>query len=656
MSKPARRRRPARKHVKAPQEQSISPETVAKMRRLAVPLLVVILAAIPFGMGKYIEFNSPGAFDSGAYIYSAKHILDGAKIGFDEKPSAQMGTLLVNMAGVGLFGFNETGPKLIQMILQAAALVLMFVAMRKLFGMLPASVGVIIASAYLSAPLMAKFGNVKEQHMIAFMILGMSCFVLYQLNGKWWCAVLAGAFLCWAPLFKETGVSAIGGVGLFVMAQPLLKHCSWKRTGADILLLLAGAGIVICPICLWLAASGSPINYYPYSFLYRPVVSALQGPQPGAVDAPAEPNTADSAVEQAAAKSGVLMKFLPAYVRDSWQIMTPDQRRQARIRVFRWYGVLILPIVLAAGAIIARIVRMFFVRAGKLKDDRKITYDSFVLLFAVWWLLDMTFVWISPRSYEQYYLPLNASAAMLSGYLTAIYYDKARSSPSKPKWVALGALGLMAMMIMSLHIFRGVRRSPHSGAISRDRSTGLPARYRGYTQRLAEARAHRKGSSTHAWEVLAQHIRDNSASNDGIYVWGWWPGIYVQAQRLSPAPKAFEGTMHTLSPEALSERIAEILNAFEKQPPKFIVDSRKSHFPWDRPPLELWPQSADKFLPVNEQIVRQYEEAFAKILQDRISDPDEAERFKAMKSFRDYVMENYKVIRMFGQHALFQLK
>jgi hypothetical protein len=136
-------------------------------------------------MGKYFEFNSPDPYDSGCYVYSARHILDGAKIGVDEKPSAQMGTLLINMLGVRLFGFNETGPKLIQTILQAAALLLMFLAMVKLFGVLPAAVGVIIASTYLSAPLIAKFGNVKEQHMIAFMVLGISCLVLYQLGGAW---------------------------------------------------------------------------------------------------------------------------------------------------------------------------------------------------------------------------------------------------------------------------------------------------------------------------------------------------------------------------------------------------------------------------------------------------------------------------------------
>jgi hypothetical protein len=113
-------------------------------------------------------------------------------------------------------------------------------------------------------------------------------------------------------------------------------------------------------------------------------------------------------------------------------VLGPEQRKQARLRVFRWYRMLILPIALAIGAIILRIVRIISIRLGKTKHGMKTSYDRFVLLFAVWWLLDMTFVWISPRSYEQYYLPLNASSAMLGGYLITAYYDKAKNAASRP--------------------------------------------------------------------------------------------------------------------------------------------------------------------------------------------------------------------------------
>ncbi len=664
MSKSARKhrhgspkgRQPVKRHATPPKEKTVSPEQREKIKRIVSIAAIVILAGIPFAMGKYIEFNSPCAFDGGAYVYSAERILNGARIGIDEKPSAQMGTLLINILGVGLFGFNDVGPKFIQMILQAAALVLMFIAMRKLFGTLPSAVGVIIASIYLSSPLIAKYGNVKEQHMIAFMIIGMSCFVLYQLLSKWWYAVLSGLCLAFAPMFKETGTSALGAVGVFVILQPLLKHHSWKQTGRDIALLAAGAALIIGTISLWLTISDVPINYFPYSFLYRPLFSASHTSPPSSEPAPTDSGMEDTTFEDAASKEGFLIKLLPAYVRDSWQIMSPDQRRQAKLRVFRWYGVLILPIMLAAGAIIIRITKSLIGKLSKSKNQSTTGYDRFVLLFALWWLLDMAYVWISPRSYEQYYLPLNASAAMLGGYLIATYVDKTQKSPSKPKWITIGGVGILLMIIMSWHVFGGVAKSAHSGTTYVNPRTGHPERRNGYIQRFEEISLRRSGRYNVPWEAVGQYIRDHSESSDGIYVWGWVPGIYVQAQRLSPAPKAFEGTMHTLSPEVLSERVQEILQSFEKQPPKFIVDTYKRHFPWDRPPLELWPRTAKGFVPADPQVAGPYEEAYVKMLRDNIKDPDEVKRFEAMKPFRDYVMNNYRIIRTFGEHVLFQRK
>lgn len=597
-------------------------------RQFTFVAVVVILAAIAFALGKYFEFNSPGAFDSGAYVYSAKHILDGAVIGVEEKPSAQLGTLLVNILGVWLCGFNETGPKLLQTLFQAAALVLMFIAVRKLFGSLAAAVSVIIASVYLSSPLIAKFGNVKEQYMIAFMVMGISCFVLRQLKGRWWWAVLAGAFLSWAPLFKQTGVSAIGAVGLFVILQPFLKHRTWKQTGFDILLLLAGIVLVIGPLYIWIIGWDVKMSL-PYGFVWRTVVKKL-------------PIGAE--VELAKAAGGYLArsrKFVPF-------------ARQWRM-VLRYYQLLILPIALAAGAIIARIIRMIWrlrIKNRKAKFDNY--YNRFVLLFAAWWLLDMAFVWISPRSYEQYYLPLNASAAMLGGYLIALYTDRLTSSVYKGRWGLVGFVGFVCMLAMSWHIFFGIERSPFSGA-------GYGQRRRGYAQKLNEILRRRSDNLRASWEEVGEYIRLHSEPTDKIYVWGWYPGIYVAAQRLSSASAAF--CMPRPAPQKLAEKITTTLTEFEREPPKFIVDSRKRHIPMERPPYELWPivpkgfMGAQKtaFLPLNKDIIAQYDTQWSAWLSKNF-DEDEALRYHVLKPFREFVMNNYRIVRMFGQHVLFQLK
>ena len=612
-------------------------------RRVLVIATMVVLAGVPFVLGKYFEFKSPGAFDSGSYVYSAQHVLSGARIGYEEKPSAQAGTLLFNMLGVKLFGFRETGSEVLQMLLQAAALIFMCVTLRRLYGTLAAVIAVSVASIYLSAPLIAKYGNVKEQFMIAFMILGICCFIFYHLTGKWWWCLLTGLLLVWGPMFKQTGLSAIGAVGLLVLAQPLLHRAPWKKAGKEALLLVAGAAITLTPIAIWYASMDTPLHYWPYSFLTKPMLSVV-----GVGQAPADPNRPEAtepAAQQDKPESSLLLKLLPGYVRDSWQALGPPQREEAFQRVLRYYRLLILPILLALGAIIARIAAILRARAAGSKAAADEDTGRFVLLLALWWFFDMAFVWISPRSYEQYYLPLNASGTMLGGYLVGAYADKLRRGRDRNRWIVLGLLGLVVMLVTSWHIFFGIQMSPHSGAVYKDPRTGQPQRRRGYLQKWQEVSA----APQYPWERVGEYVREHSETTDRIYVWGWVPGIYVKAQRFSSAQKAFEGTMHTLPPAELASRVQELLAGFEKDPPKFIVDTRKDHFPWSRPALELWPIAVFSngqrvtFLPADDTIIQSYDQMWGSSLGKSFG-ADEAARYEAVAPLRAYVMQNYRVV------------
>ncbi|MCK5272975.1 MAG: hypothetical protein KAJ52_10360, partial [Sedimentisphaerales bacterium] len=168
----AKRKRPT-PAVRATGRSSARPTSAIKpgprFSRSAVAILLsaVILAAIPFAYGKYLEFNTNGAFDGGLNVYSAQSIVNGRQLDVDVFPSARPATLLVNVVGVALFGYSEFGPKLIQMLMQLAGLGLMFYTLRKLYGNLPAAVALVLAAFYLSCPPFAKFGNVKEQFMVA---------------------------------------------------------------------------------------------------------------------------------------------------------------------------------------------------------------------------------------------------------------------------------------------------------------------------------------------------------------------------------------------------------------------------------------------------------------------------------------------------------
>lgn len=683
-----------RKKKAADRASNLAPWLSDSRRQILVVIALAVFAGIPFLLGKYFELKQPDPFDSGSYVYSAQHVLSGARVGYEEKPSAQAGTLLVNMLGVTLTGYNETGSKVLQGLFQAAAFAFLFVTIRRLYGSLAAVISVTVASVYLSAPVIAKFGNVKEQFMIALMIAGVCSFIWYRLTGKWWWALLTGALLISGPLFKQTGVSAIAAVGLFVLAEPLLHRYAWKKAGKDILLFVAGAAITLTPICAWYASMNSPLYYWPYSFALSPVFKLI-GVEMGYVadtgqaQTPTQPEGGAAADPQQdvrdAKDDSLILRLLPAYVSESWRLLGPEKRVESLRRVFRYWGVLILPVALAVGAIVAR--TLVLLRNRRTKPRVPVAEDPgrFVLLFGIWWFLDMAFCCISPHSYEQYYLPLNASGAVLGGYLAGLYASELHTGRDRTRWTVLGLLGLLAMIVLSWNIFFGLSYWPYSGTPALDRRTGQPTRIKGYVQKWEEIAA----GGEQAWAVIGDHIRQNSQPTDTMYVWGWYPGIYVQAQRLSPTPKAFEGMMHMLPPEQLAQRVQEIVHAFEKNPPRFIVDTRKVHFPLTRPPLELWPNiwnglsllanrptdrnqlvqvvlrsfnvrpedlTKDGFLsPEQADGVRRFDAAYGSVL-SRSADAAEGRRYEAMQPLRRYVMDNYQIAGEFGTQVLFKRK
>ncbi|MHC4757045.1 MAG: glycosyltransferase family 39 protein [Planctomycetota bacterium] len=650
------RHKPAKSKKKPGKLEIVSNSAKLNRKKRFLIALAAFLAAIPFVMGKYIEFNSPGAFDSGAYVYSAAHIINGAEIGLEETPSAQLGTLLVNMLGVWLFGFNDIGPKIIQMFMQAGALILLFIAMKKIFGCLSAAVGLIVASVFLSSPLFAKFGNVKEQYMIACMVIGISSFILFQCDGKWWWALIAGAFLSWAPLFKQTGVSAIGAVGIFVVLQPFFKNRTFKQTGIDIALLIAGAAVALAPLYIWIIGwdIGLPV---PYKFAFRIMkkwfrIVGLTAPAAATSDAVKETAQTTTQASGYLARGRQMVPF---------SVQAP--------RVLRHYKLAILPISLAIASIFAGVLRIFL---KKLKPGHfeKRNYDRFVLLLGVWWILDMAFVWISARSYEQYYLPLNASAAMLAGYIVALYAEKLKTASSPNKWIATGVLASLVMIVMSLHVFFGISSSPFSGM-------KYGQKRRGYVQRLSESYQRRKNNTFGYWEAVGSYIRQNSTPDDKMYVWGWFPGIYVKAQRFAPTSRS--SMMPRPSPRDFRSKIDRLLEGFKKEPPKFIVDSKKNHIPMNRLPYELWPvipkiytnSNKSTFLPLNKKVVTDFDNMYMKALRQR-HDEDEALRYEYLGPLREFIRKNYRIVQpklfkqtnrwpwlyhqWFGTHVLFELK
>lgn len=690
-------------------------------------LITAICAGIPFGMGKYIELNSPGPFDSGAFVYSAKHLLSDAQLGVDERSSARPGTLLANVIGVKLFGFNDTGPKIVQMLLQLAAGVFMFYTLRKIFGSVAAIIGTTLAAVYLSAPIIAKYGNVKEQFMIPFMICAACCFCLYEFtNRRFW--LVATGFLSLQPyFFKASGMSIVIAVVVYILAKNACQR-KWKHLINESLLFLAGyaAGLIVpATLYIWQKQPLTIFKTFPavaiqVGMMLTLVIAAITygisqlhkhrlplkqikiskviwltglilmiiifaysinlirqepGFQDGDITSYIRSIPFISFPHTIIAKQ--FHKFLQIAGLDSGYISGSRAAidfSQLAPKIMRYYKALSVPILLA----LASILTAAFAWMPKLfrKSTPATVQSKLIWLLAIWWVLDMAFVWISPRSYEQYYLPLCGSAAMLSGFAIWMWHEKFKAARLKSPWMIGGVVAVIVLGIFTMPIFIGQRYSPDTGS-------KYPQRRRGFSESLKRV----KMQGTRPWQAAGDYIRTHSTEDDGLYVWGWVPGIYVQAQRLSPATIAFESDMHIKTPRQLQIEVHNRIKEFKQRPPKFFVDSRKIHFPNDRPPLELWPHRYAKDkprggepIPNNPNFIAQYDMLYKKLLAEKFDPrqkeynrllgtmgwaiyrpwdkamPDEAERYEMMKPLRDFVMSRYKIInrREFGSHVVFE--
>ncbi len=641
--------------------------------QIVIIILAVVAAGIPFIYGKYIEFGTNSPFDSALNVYSAKCIVDGQKLNVDVIPSARPATLLVNVVGVAVFGFSEVGPKLIQMLMQLAALGLMFYTIHKVYGILPASVSLILAAFYLSYPLFAKYGNVKEQFMTACMIVTGCGVVLRHLNLKWWWLVVSGGAAINAYYFKPTGASVIIAVILYLFAQVVLRRRSLIEFGSDVGAFFVGTVFGLLPLLLfnlWQGQLSRFLNVFPASAVKLLVVLTMPclavyfsirllqrhnilvslnqknrrilGAAVVIIIFAAVGLSAgffsDKVVEIYKQIAG-LISPAGGYVKTSRAVTI---FRSQYDEVVRYYSYLVVPLGLALLAIFQRLKKLVVAlplwrKKSTLQDDTKAEQsqknaaekaEQFVLLFGIWWILDMIFVWISPRSYVEYFLPLNGSAAMLAAY--AVYC--CRKNPAGMVWL-LGIwliVDLVLKQVIPMEIFPYVgfrsggavaaywkgffwKALPFAAAIA----IYWFARIKGYTKACGLIiglilcgmffwwntpnltifkerfdRLSSKGQS--GWEYVSRYIRERSSPDDGLYVWGWMPGIYVQAQRFCPSPRPSYGNMHSDDPRSVRATIRKLVGELQAQPPRYIVDTQNLHFPYyDHPVFDLWPRWSD---------------------------------------------------------------
>jgi 4-amino-4-deoxy-L-arabinose transferase-like glycosyltransferase len=243
-------------------------------QRIAVrahPAKVLLPALLSF-VGTLIALypNNPNiatlpSRDSGVFLYVGWRLLNGDvpyRDVWDHKPP-----LIYFVDALGLLFTPQSlwGVWILQFLFLFLTVLLLYKALEKAFGLIPALAGTVILTSGLLTIL--EQGNVTEEYALVFQAL---CFFLflgaqknnYPLRTTFWIGLCGG----FAFYFKQTTIGVWLAYGLLLT---WIRISQKKSPLADLLALLAGWGILSVILASIFASQNALSDYWSESFLYN---------------------------------------------------------------------------------------------------------------------------------------------------------------------------------------------------------------------------------------------------------------------------------------------------------------------------------------------------------------------------------------------------
>ena len=246
--------------------QTEPPRRVSRDPYRAGAWVVVLLALLFAGLVRARLLSVPFERDEGEYAYAGQLILQGIppyRMVYNMKLPGTYAAYAIVMA---LFGQTVRGVHLGLLVVNAAAIVLVFLLGRRLFG---SFAGAVAAAGYallsLSQTVLGVFA-----HATHFVILPALAGLLLLLrgidSGRLRTLLGSGLLLGLAFLMKQHGIFfVIFGLLYFAWEK---RRASWRRFAVEGGVLALGAALPLGLTCLILAASGVFGNFWFWTFHY----------------------------------------------------------------------------------------------------------------------------------------------------------------------------------------------------------------------------------------------------------------------------------------------------------------------------------------------------------------------------------------------------
>ncbi len=233
-------------------------------------ILLLVLSIVPLLPVSPLIQNTPPR-DSGFFLYAGARLLKGDllyKNVWDDKPPL---IFFLNAFGLWISSGSRWGIWIFQVVAILASVLLAFVILKRSFGDIAATLGIVSGLAILLLTLHG--GNYTEEYAIPFQF---ACiFFLLQAEQKWgfWPAFACGMAQGILLFLQQSFISISIAIALYLILRAILIH-SWKPFIQLAFIALGGLGVSIVFVVI-MAIQGILPGFWDGVFVYGMVYSHL---------------------------------------------------------------------------------------------------------------------------------------------------------------------------------------------------------------------------------------------------------------------------------------------------------------------------------------------------------------------------------------------
>lgn len=480
-------------------------------------VIVMLLCCAPLiAVSQFAAHLRFDVVDDQMFGYFGWRIANGGTVYLDVWDNKPPGIYWMNALGFLLAGDSYAGVIALCVVALLVTHLAFFGIGASVYHFGSAAVATVLSSFFFTHGYFQGGTNRTETFLVAFELLGVLCFFRGFARDRWWLFLLSGVFCGIAFLFKQVGLAAWGAMGLHLIILMLTRELPIAVGVSRGLLMVAGAALPIAAAAAVLAAQGA----------FDAALFATFG-------------------------------FNRAYFATGDANLTEQFRNRYNLIQHLQIGFR-LPLLMCAAAGIHAF--LWWLRPAHRPQEIEVPLKAqqpsvprFVLLFAIWWAVAFWGASASPHHFRHYLIPTMAPMLLIAAYLINIIKSEVGliQRLQQRAWVC-GAFVLMGWLAWD-SVYS------HVGELAR----------------VWEARFERKKRA--AWEMIGDAVIRHSTPDQKIQCWGYYPGVYLYAKRMSASRFTTTEKIGQVKDSADFQR-RELYEIFKNDPPALFVLSDEDYY------------------------------------------------------------------------------